>query len=144
MNDKKMHCWLHQYFFTWSFCIPYFVIHAFSLIYQIHPSACFVGVCQYVGWIINFLCIKLHRKSSLKFYRREREWVYEKSCSDIFRSKIDLQVAPDKSLHQLMKNREISGSFLLQSKIWQKQKLDRLLFFVENNPKILKMFISSV
>ena len=78
MNDKKMHCWLHQYFFTWSFCIPYFVIHAFSLIYQIHPSACFVGVCQYVGWIINFLCIKLHRKSSLKFYRREREGLWKK------------------------------------------------------------------
>ena len=52
--------------------LAYFVIHAFSLIYQIHPSACFVGVCQYVAWMINFLCIQLHRKSSLKFYRRER------------------------------------------------------------------------
>ena len=39
--------------------------------FVIHPSACFVGVCQYVGWMINFLCIKLHQKSSSKFYRRE-------------------------------------------------------------------------
>ena len=84
MNDKKMHCWLHQYFFTWSFCNPYFVIHAFSLIYQIHPSACFVGVCQYVGWIINFLCIKLHRKSSLKFYRREIESGFMKNVAVTF------------------------------------------------------------
>ena len=75
-NDVVVKTWMTKrctadYTSTSLHGLAYFVIHAFSLIYQIHASACFVGVCQYVVWMINFLCIKLHRKSSLEFYRGE-------------------------------------------------------------------------
>ena len=52
------------------------------------------GVHQYVRWLI--LCMKLYRLklTQVWYLIGEREWVYEKRRSDVFRSKINIRVAP--------------------------------------------------